>query len=462
MLQGIIDELAAQLREDQVSLSRAVLELHSRGEAYDVAVLPDAVVYPERTEDVQCVLRFASRHRIPVTPVGANSSLEGHTVPVQGGISLDMTRMNRILEVRPEDLLAVVQSGVTYPQLNDFTRHSGLFFPIDPGAHASIGGMVGTNASGTAAVRYGVTSDYLLALEVVTANGEVIRTGSRARKSSSGYDLKSLFCGAEGTLGVVTEVTLKLVGYPEAASAARVPFEDAGQAAAFVTSLIQAGVPVARCELIDPLSIRAINEFRGTDYPEAMTVFLEFHGNRAGVESDAKFARGLALDAGASAFEASTDPEARANLWEARHAFYYAVTAANNGRASLATDVAVPISRLAQAIERSLDACRGRGLNAYLVGHVGDGNFHVTVFHDGSDLERRRVEEASHEIVMHALSVGGTSTGEHGVGIRKLVYMETEHGQALELMRLIKRTLDPLGIMNPGKKIPLQEATESS
>jgi D-lactate dehydrogenase (cytochrome) len=447
-------ELAGLLREDQISTSRAVLEQHSRGESYDRAVLPDAVLFPESTEDVQRVMRFAAAEGIPVTPVAVNSSLEGHTVPLFGGLSLDLTHMNRILEFRPEDLLAVVQPGVTYPQLNDFTRRSGLFFPVDPGAHASIGGMIGTNASGTAAVRYGVTADYVLALEVVTAEGKIIRTGSRARKSSSGYDLRSLFCGAEGTLGVVTEVTLKLVGYPEAASAARVPFGNAGEAAAFVTSLIQAGIPVARCELIDPLSIRAINDFRGTDYPEAMTVFLEFHGNEKGVAADAEFARQLALDSGATAFEASSKPEERERLWEARHSFFYAVTAANAGRASLVTDVAVPISKLPEAIAHAVDGCRERGLNAYLVGHVGDGNFHMTVFHDGSDEERGRVAAASHDMVMHAISVGGTSTGEHGVGIRKLGYMETEHGASLELMRRVKKALDPVGIMNPGKKIP--------
>jgi D-lactate dehydrogenase (cytochrome) len=447
-------QLTGLLRDDQLSTSRAVLEQHSHGESYPTSVLPDVVVFPESTEDVRRVMSFAAGQRIPVTPVAVNSSLEGHTVPLEGGISLDLSRMNRILEFRPDDLLTVVQPAVTYPQLNDHVRRSGLFFPIDPGAHASIGGMIGTNASGTAAVRYGVTGDYLLSLEVVTPEGEVIRTGTRARKSSSGYNLKWLYCGAEGTLGVVTEVTLRLVGLPEAASAARVPFGEAGEAAAFVTSLIQSGVPIARCELVDPLSIRAINEHGGSDYPEAMTVFLEFHGNPKGVEADAELARQLAMDAGATAFDSSSRPEERERLWEARHSFFYAVTAANAGRGSIVTDVAVPISKLAEAIARALDGCRRRGLGAYLVGHVGDGNFHITVFHGDNDEERRLVEEASHEIVMHALSVGGTSTGEHGVGVRKLGYMEAEHGDALKIMRRIKAVLDPHGIMNPGKKIP--------
>lgn len=448
------DALAAVLRADQISSSQAVLEQHSRGESYDRAVLPDVVVFPETAEDVERVMQVAAELRIPVTPVAVNSSLEGHTVPLRGGISLDVSRMNSILEFRPEDLLVVVQPGVTYPQLNDFVRRSGLFFPVDPGAHASLGGMVSTNASGTAAVRYGVASDYVLAMEVVTPNAGRMRLGSRARKSSSGYNLKSLFCGAEGTLGVITELTVRLVGLPEAASAARVTFDGAAAAATFVTNLIQAGVPVARCELVDALSIEAINRFRGTDYPEEMTVFLEFHGNPAGVAADAEFAEQLAEGAGASGFESSSEPGERERLWEARHSFFYAVTAANAGRSSLVTDVAVPVSHLAESVGRALAGCRERGLNAYLVGHVGDGNFHITIFHDPGEEERQKVEDASHDMVTHALSVGGTSTGEHGVGLRKLRYMEAEHGAALALMREVKRAFDPQGIMNPGKKLP--------
>jgi D-lactate dehydrogenase (cytochrome) len=453
----MLTELSALLKHGQVGTSRALLEQHSRGESYHLAALPDAVVFPESTEDVARVMRFATERRIPVTPVGANSSLEGHTVPVQGGISLDMTRMDAILEFRPEDLLIVVQPGCTYPRVNDHVRRSGLFFPVDPGAHASLGGMVSTNASGTAAVRYGVTGDYVLALEVVLPSGQGIRVGSRARKSSSGYDLKSLFCGAEGTLGVVTEVTLRLVGLPEAASAARVPFPDAGAAARFVTSLIQAGVPVARCELLDPRSIAAVNRHKGTSYPEEMTVFLEFHGNPAGVAADATLAEALAGEAGALAFEASSDPEERARIWDARHSVFYAQVAANPGTASVITDVAVPISRLPRAVDRALASCEQAGLSAYLIGHVGDGNFHVTIFHsilDDNGQAAARAEEVAHEVVREALAAGGTATGEHGVGLRKLRYMEAEHGASLELMRSLKRQIDPLGIMNPGKKLP--------
>ncbi len=431
-----------------------MLEQHARGESYDQAVLPEVVVFPESTAEVQAVVRYAYAEGVGITPVGANSSLEGHTVPVEGGISLDLSRMNRILEARPEDLLVVVQPGVTYPQVNERMRPHGLFFPIDPGAHATIGGMVATNASGTAAVRYGVTADYVLALELVTADGRVVRCGSRARKSASGYNLARLLCGSEGTLGIITEVTLRLVGLPEAASAARVPFADALSATSFVTALIQAGVPVARCELIDAKSVAAVNRYRNTAYPEEMTVFLEFHGNPPGVAADAALARELAEAQGALAFEASTDPEERARLWEARHSVFYAKVAANPGRRSLVTDVAVPISRLPEAVTSALADCEREGLNAYLVGHVGDGNFHLAIFFDDDPAALARVEAVTHAMVMRALEVGGTCTGEHGIGLRKRKYMAAEHGEALALMRAVKQAFDPKGIMNPGKKLP--------
>lgn len=450
-----LSALKALLRDDQMSTGSSVLEQHSKGESFDEAVLPEAVVFPEATEDVQKVLKLAYEHGVPVTPVAVNSSLEGHTVPVHGGISLDMTRMNRIIEFRAEDLLIVVQPAVTYPQINDYVGRSGLFFPIDPGAHASLGGMVATNASGTMAVRHGVTADFVLGLEVVTPVGEVIRTGSRARKSSSGYNLTRLYCGSEGTLGVVTEVTLRLTGLPEAASAARVPFKDARSATAFVTSLIQAGLPVARCELVDGVSIRAVNAYHGTAYPEEMTIFLEFQGNPQGVRADAALAEDLAREHGALAFDSSTDPTERAKLWEARHTMFYAAVAANPGRRSVVTDVTVPISKLPEAVAVALDACATEGLSTYLVGHVGDGNFHLAIFFDKGDKEALgRVEAVSHSMVKHALRLGGTSTGEHGVGLRKLKYMAEEHGSALEVMRVVKKALDPKGIMNPGKKLP--------
>ncbi len=442
------------LRSDQVVTSRAVLEQHGRGESFSETALPDAVLFPETTEEVARVVRFAAERAIPLTPVGANSSLEGHTVPLSGGFSVDLTRMDRVLEVRPEDFLAVVQPGVPYRALNERTRRHGLFFPIDPGAPATLGGMVSTNASGTMAVRYGVTGDYVLGLQVVTADGNVLRLGNRARKSSAGYDLCGLFTGAEGTLGIVTEITLRLVGLPEAASAARVPFPDAAHATRFVTRLIQAGVPVARCEIIDARSVRAVNAFTGTDYPEQMTVFLEFHGNPAGVAADAELAADLAGEAGALAFEAASEEGERARLWDARHKAFYATVADNPGKHSIVTDVAVPIASLPAAVTAALADCEAQHLAAYLVGHVGDGNFHLAIFFGDEAAERRRAEDVTHRMVRRALAVGGTCTGEHGVGVRKLRYMEEEHGDALELMRRIKRTLDPDGIMNPGKKIP--------
>ncbi|HEX7022863.1 MAG TPA: FAD-linked oxidase C-terminal domain-containing protein, partial [Trueperaceae bacterium] len=381
--------------------------------------------------------------------------LEGQTVPVMGGISLDLSRMSRILEFHPEDLLVVVQPGVTYPQINERARRNGLFFPIDPGAHATLGGMVSTNASGTAAVRYGVTGDYVLGLEVVTPTGRRVRMGSRARKSASGYNLVRLYCGAEGTLGVITEVSLRLVGLPEAALAARVPFPDVTRATAYVTSLIQAGVPVARCELVDSRSMAAINAYRGSHYPEEMTVFLEFHGNQAGLEADAALAEELAGQQGALAFEASADAAERERLWEARHSHFYATVAANPGRRSLVTDVTVPISKLPEAVAHAYDALDELGLVGYLIGHVGDGNFHVSVFFDaGEPRVSERVTELSHALVRHALAAGGTSTGEHGIGLRKRGYMAEEHGEALELMRALKAAFDPQGIMNPCKKLP--------
>jgi D-lactate dehydrogenase (cytochrome) len=448
---GLQTGLQAQLRADQLSTNEAVLEQHSHGESFDGAVLPAAVVFPESTADVRKVVRFAHAHEVAVTPVGMNSSLEGHTVPVKGGVSLDMTRMNRMLELHPEDLLAVVQPGLTYPELNEKARRSGLFFPLDPGAHASLGGMVATNASGTAAVRYGVTADYVLALEVVTPTGEVIRTGSRARKSSSGYNLTRLYCGAEGTLGVITELTLRLVGLPEAASAARVPFASAEAATHFVTDIIQAGVPVARCELLDPASMHVVNAHEGTNYPEEMTVFLEFHGNPAGIAAEAALAKELAGAHGALAFEASEGAAEREQIWHARHNMFYAAAAANPGKKSFLTDLAVPISKLPEAVGYALEQTTRENLHAYLVGHVGDGNFHLAIFYDEGELPR--LEAVHHKLVEQALHLGGTVTGEHGVGLRKRRYMEAEHGEALAVMRAVKHALDPKGIMNPGKKI---------
>jgi D-lactate dehydrogenase (cytochrome) len=451
----VLELLRTRLRPDQVDTSTSALDLHARGESTEVRRRPDVVVYPESTDDVRHVVDVAHTSRTPVTPVAVNSSLEGHTVPIHGGISLDMTRMDRVLSIEVGDFLAVVQPGVTYPRLNEALRATGLFFPVDPGAEASLGGMASTNASGTMAVRYGVTRDLVLGLEVVTPTGRVVRTGGRAPKSSSGYALTQLFCGAEGTLGVITELTVRLVPRPEAVVGARVAFADVHGCVAYVTELIQSGLPVARCELLDAPAIRAIRQHLGLDLPAAPTVFLEFHGDPAAATAAAELALGLAAEAGAAAAEQATDPAALAALWRARHQAYYAFVAVHPGMANLITDLAVPVSRLAEVIDASVAATARLGLPSYCIGHLGDGNFHLTLFFDPADAAARaRIDAAYGELVALALAAGGTCTGEHGIGLRKLKYVRDEHGDAVDLMWAIKDALDPHGIMNPGKKLP--------
>ncbi len=455
VLAPVVDRLRTLLRSDQVDVSPSALDLHSRGESSDVVRRPDVVVYPESTADVQAVLALAYETQTPVTPVAMNSSLEGHTVPVHGGISLDLTRLDRVLEVVAEDFLAVVQAGVTYPRLNEVLRATGLFFPVDPGAEASLGGMASTNASGTMAVRYGVTRDLVLGLEVVTPTGRVIRTGGRAPKSSSGYALTQLLCGAEGTLGVITELTVRLVPRPEAVLGARVAFPDVHGCVAYVTELIGSGIPVARCELLDTAAIGAIRRHLGLVLPETPTVFLEFHGDPTSVRSAGEAALDLAAEHHATAAETASDPAELATLWRARHQAYYAFVAVQPGLANLITDLAVPVSRLAEVIDASVAAAARLDLPAYVIGHVGDGNFHLTLFFEPGDAAARaRVDEAYGELVRLALAAGGTCTGEHGIGLRKLGYVRAEHGDAVDVMWAIKDALDPAGIMNPGKKLP--------
>jgi len=454
----VVERLRGELRSDQLDTSPSALDLHARGESWDEVHRPSVVVYPESTDDVRRVLALAHATRTPVTPVAVNSSLGGHTVPVAGGVSLDLTRMDRILELAAEDFLAVVQPAVTYPRLNEALRATGLFFPVDPGAEASLGGMASTNASGTLAVRYGVTRDLLLGLEVVTPDGRVIRTGGRAPKSSSGYGLTQLFCGAEGTLGVITELTVRLVPRPEAIMGARAAFADVRGCVAYVTDVIQSGLPVARCELLDAAAIGAIRRHLGLELPELPTVFLEFHGDGASVRSASELALALADEHAASEASRATDPEALSALWRARHQAYYATVAVNPGMANVITDVAVPVSRLAEVIEGSLAAAERTGAPTYLIGHVGDGNFHLNLFFAPDDAAARaRVEAAYGEMVELALAAGGTCTGEHGIGLRKLPYVRAEHGDAVDVMWAIKDALDPHGIMNPGKKLPQRE-----
>jgi D-lactate dehydrogenase (cytochrome) len=392
---------------------------------------------------------------VPIVPWGTGTSLEGHVIPTRGGISLDLSRMDRILAVNAEDMDAVVQPGVRRRRLNQELRDTGLFFPVDPGADASLGGMAATRASGTCAVRYGTMREATLALEVVLADGRVIRTGSRARKSSAGYDLTRLFVGSEGTLGIITELTLRLHGQPEAMSAATAPFSRLEDAVQTVIETIQSGVPVARIELLDALSIRGFNRYSGFDLPEAPTLFLEFHGSPAGVEEQAGTVEALARENGCLGFDWARDREARTRLWAARHDAYYAQQSLRPGAKGYVTDACVPISRLAEAILETQADLAESPLLAPLVGHVGDGNFHLAILIDPDSAEETaEADRIAARISERALRLGGTVTGEHGIGMGKRKYMEAEHGAAWAVMGDIKRALDPKGLMNPGKLVP--------
>jgi D-lactate dehydrogenase (cytochrome) len=450
-----VAELQALLGERAVT-GQAVREHHAKGESYHPAALPDAVVYPDSTEEVAAVVKICARHRVPVIPFGAGSSLEGHVNALSGGVSIDLGNMNRILRVSPEDMDCTVEAGVHRVQLNEYLRDTGLFFPIDPGADATIGGMAATRASGTNAVRYGTMREVVLGLTVVTAEGRIVHTGGRARKSSAGYDLTRLFVGAEGTLGVITEVTLRLFGIPEAVSAAICAFPDMAAAVNSVIATMQAGVPIARIELIDEDSIAAINAYSKLDLKVAPTLFLEFHGSEAGVVEQAETVEAIAHEFGGEDFEWSTRQEERNRLWQARHDMYYAALKAYPGRRGFITDVCVPISRLADCILGSLEDVAQSPLAAPMVGHVGDGNFHLCIMvEDDNAADLEEAKRLNQLVVDRALAMGGTCTGEHGVGYGKIASVEKEHGDAVVLMRAIKKALDPDNIMNPGKVVRL-------
>jgi D-lactate dehydrogenase (cytochrome) len=437
---------------DRLSLSRAVREQHGRGESWHEAMPPDAVAFATSTEEVAAIVKLCAAHHTPVIPYGTGTSLEGHLAALRGGISIDLSQMNKVLEVNAEDLDCTVQAGVTRKQLNEFIRDQGLFFPIDPGADASLGGMAATRASGTNAVRYGTMRENVLALTVVLADGRVIRTSRRARKSAAGYDLTRLFVGSEGTLGVITEVTLRLYGIPEAISSAVVPFKDIEGAVNTVILTIQSGIPVARIELLDEVQLDAINRHSGLDYAVAPTLFLEFHGTERGVAEQAEQVKAFADELGGGAFRWTTKTEERNKLWQARHDAAYAAKALRPNGELWATDVCVPISRLAECITRTKADLAKSSLIAPLVGHVGDGNFHLAFVLDRANPEEMREAEALNErLVMRALAMGGTCTGEHGIGYGKQKYLIAEHGEAVAVMRTLKRALDPDDIMNPGK-----------
>jgi D-lactate dehydrogenase (cytochrome) len=434
--------------ESRVSTVESVLDAHAGDLSYHPPRHPDVVVFCETTQEVSAVLACANAAGTPVVPFGAGTSLEGHVIPLEGGVSLDLTRMNTVLAVRPDDLTATVQAGVTRSQLEAAAGPHGLWFPVDPGADATLGGMAATNASGTTTVRYGGMRAHVLALEVVLADGRTVRTGSRAVKTSAGYDLTDLFVGSEGTLGVITELTVRLRPIPDRIVVARAAFPSVETACCAAAAIIGAGVLVTRCELLDALTIGALNAYKGTTFTEAPHLFLELSG-------DVDEARELALDAGATAFESESDPTARARMWDARHNALHASLALMPGSRAMTTDVAVPLSELAPAMEHARAALEASGLRGGIVGHVGDGNFHVAFLLDPDDAESvARAEAFNAALVEDALARGGTCTGEHGIGLGKLAYLEREHGDLVPLYRGIKQLLDPNGILNPGKVVP--------
>lgn len=453
-----IDEALSEIRlalpDDAISTADAVREQHGTDESWHLPVPPDAVVFPSRTEEVAAVVRACAAHRLPVIPFGAGTGLEGHIAALRGGISIDTSRMDKILEINVDDLDCLVQSGVRRLALAERLSRDGLFFPIDPGADATLGGMAATRASGTTAVRYGTMRDNVMGLTVVLASGEVIHTGTRARKSSAGYDLTRLFVGSEGTLGVITEVRLRVHGVPEVIAAATCSFATLEGAVRTAIETIQLGVPVARIELLNEIAIRACNARSGLGLPEGPALFLEFHGTHAGVRDQAETVEPIAEANGGKGFVWTSDHAERERLWAARHQALYAALATRPGAKAMGTDVCVPISRLAECMLETERDMTSSGVESPIVGHVGDGNFHVIFLFDPNDPAELATKRAvHHRMVERALEMGGTSTGEHGIGHGKLEFMTQEH-DSLEVMAAIKKALDPLGIMNPGKVIP--------
>ena len=440
---------------DRLSTAAIVREQHANSLTWIPNRPPDAVIFAESEDEVVEVVKVAAAHRVPIIAYGTGTSLEGHINAPVGGITVDVSRMNRIIAVNAEDLDVVIEPGVTRKFLNESLRDTGLFFPIDPGADASLGGMAATRASGTNAVRYGTMKDNVLSMRVVTADGRVLTTATRARKSSAGYDLTRLYVGSEGTLGIITQLTVRLHGIPEAISGGICPFPSVKAAADAVILTIQSGIPVARIELLDALQVKAVNAYSKLSLPESPLLMLEFHGSEAGVaEQSTRFGE-IADEFGGGPFEWTTKPEERSKLWQARHDVYWSSVAFRPGAKAIATDVCVPISRLADCIEETQADIAAMGLIAPIVGHVGDGNFHLTplVMMDDED-EIRRVKQMLERLVRRAIAFGGTCTGEHGVGEGKMKYMAEEHGDiGIDVMRRIKSALDPDGIFNPGKVV---------
>ncbi len=445
------DELKALLG-DRVSTNATVRDTHGKDESWHHPHRPDAVVFPNTTEEVSEVVKICARHKLPVVAYGTGTCLEGNVIPHHGGVVVDLLNLDQVLRVSAEDLDCTVQARVTRKQLNEYIRDQGLFFPIDPGADASLGGMAATRASGTNAVRYGTMRENVLALTVVLADGRIIKTSRRARKSAAGYDLTRVFVGSEGTLGIITEVTLRLYGIPEAMASAVCSFDTLSGAVDTVIQTIQLGIPVARIELLDDLEMDAVNKFSKLDYPVKDTLFLEFHGTEAGVKEQAETVQELAAENGGGDFKWATKAEDRNKLWAARHDVTYASKALRPGCEIWATDVCVPISRLAECILETKKDLADSFLMAPLVGHVGDGNFHLGFLINRDDpKELEEAERLNDRLVMRALAMDGTCTGEHGIGLGKMKFMTAEHGEGVAVMRAIKKALDPDNIMNPGK-----------
>jgi D-lactate dehydrogenase (cytochrome) len=445
-----------QVLGERVTTARGVREHHGKDESYYPYAAPDAVAFPRSTEEVRDIVDVCRRYHTPMIPYGVGTSLEGHILANAGGVCIDMSQMNKVLAVHAEDLDAVVQAGVTRKQLNEEIRHAGLMFPVDPGADATIGGMAATRASGTNAVRYGTMRENVLSLTVVTADGRIIKTSRRPRKSAAGYDLTRLFVGSEGTLGIITEVTVRLYAVPEAMSAVMCSFMDMKGAVDTVIQTLQHGIPIARSEALCGLTMKAINAYNKTSYKEQPTLWIEFHGTEAGVAEQAGLVQAIATENGGEGFQWATKPEDRNRLWSARHQAYFAGLQLRPGARAVSTDVCVPISRLTECIIETMRDIERASMPIPLFGHVGDGNFHCMVLiRPDSDADLGEAKAFNERLVDRALSMEGTCTGEHGIGAGKIKSLRKEHGDAVDLMVAIKRTFDPDNLMNPGKVVPL-------
>ncbi len=454
--QSVLDSLK-QLLGDRLSTSASVREQHGRDEFWHHQAEPDAVVFPLTTEEVVGVVDICRDGAVPLIPFGTGTSVEGHVQAVHGGVSVDVTGMDSILAVNPLDFDCIVQAGVRRKQLNEHIRDTGLFFPVDPGADASLGGMTATRASGTNAVRYGTMKDNVLAVKVVLPDGRVIDTARRARKTAAGLDLTHLYVGSEGILGVITEVTLKLHGIPEVTSAAVVPFPSVEAAVDSVVTAIQSGIPIARCELMDAVMMGAVNAYSGFDYPVEPTLFMEFDGTKRGVEEQIEMMRAIAEDQGGGEFQWTSDLEERNRLWQARHDSAYAAKALREGCELWGTDVCVPLSRLTECMTETRKDLESCSLPAPMLGHVGDGNFHlIFVLDTSNDAEIKEAEDYNERMIMRALAMDGTCTGEHGIGLGKKDFLVAELGPAVDVMRQLKLALDPTNFMNPGKMIEIE------